>query len=362
MNMRSLLKGSLIFLLFAILFPLMPDWGRFSIYNTAIIPGRKRFAFSSHPSSETYNVRIDNIPALFNTHEISGMSKGKDEFRVIVLGDSSIWGTFLHPEEMITSQLNRLNLSFCGKQARFYNLGHPNPALIKDLMILDYAWRYKPDYIIWFITLEAFPLQKQVTKIPLVVNNPALARETLARYKIDLSLKDTQLSLPSYWDKTLFKQREPLKNLLLLNLYGVMWAMTGIDEQTSGYVPPPLEYPEDDIQFQDMLPPLNHKDLTYQIIEVVIATSNIPVLLVNEPMMHSPKSTQRYNLRYPHWAYDSWHEKITMLAQTNHWNYLDLGDTIPSPELYTDSAFHLTPEGERLLASYVTPAIRPECP
>lgn len=159
MSKRAFLKGFILYCIFAFLLPLMPDWGVWSVYNTQIIPGRQRFAFSAYPSSETYNVRIDNLSWLFRTHEISGEKKNH-EFRIIVLGDSSIWGALLPPDETITAHLNRYHLSFCSKQAHFYNLAHPNPALIKDLMILDYAMQYDPDYIIWFVTLEAFPLKK----------------------------------------------------------------------------------------------------------------------------------------------------------------------------------------------------------
>lgn len=75
MSKRAFLKGFILYCIFAFLLPLMPDWSVWSVYNTQIIPGRQRFAFSAYPSSETYNVRIDNLSWLFRTHEISGEKK-----------------------------------------------------------------------------------------------------------------------------------------------------------------------------------------------------------------------------------------------------------------------------------------------
>ncbi len=54
---------------------------------------------------------------------------------------------------------------------RAYNLGYPVMSLTKDLLILDYAQRYQPDLIIWAVTLESFPYDKQLFP-PLLQNNP----------------------------------------------------------------------------------------------------------------------------------------------------------------------------------------------
>lgn len=360
---RILLKGIVLFWIIVFLFPLFPDFGYLSVYNTFIIPGRKRFAFSTlgSPSTETYNVIINNLPALFNTHEIAGAFKKDDEFRIIVLGDSSVWGTLLTPDEVVTAYMNRSNVSFCGKKARFYNLGHPNPSIIKDLMIYDYALRYEPDYVIWFTTLEAFPLKKQITEIPLVISNPERVRDLIDRYDLPISLDDTLLVPKTYWQKNLIAQRRQLKDLISLQIYGIMWSATGIDQAYPPYEPPPVEYSEDLIEFQDMMPPLNQNELSYNVIEIAMNSSEIPILLVNEPMMISPNSQVRYNLRYPRWAYDPWRIHIKELAEKNQWSYLDLWDQIPSPEYYTNSAFHRIPVGEAILASKVVSSIQVDC-
>lgn len=336
---------------------------RFSIYNTSLVPGRERFAFSTlgSPSTESYNVIVNDLPALFNSHKISGASKSNDEFRILILGDSSIWGALLTPDETVTAHLNRYNLFICEKKAYFYNLGHPNPSIIKDLMILDYALQYEPDYVIWFTTLEAFPLKKQITEIPLIISNPEQVRDLIERYDLSIPLDNAALMPKTFWQKNLIAQRRQVKDLISLQIYGTMWAATGIDQAYPSYNPPPVDFPEDLLEFQDMLPPLNQDKLSYNVLEVAINSIEVPILLVNEPMLISPNSQVRYNLRYPRWAYDPWRLHIKEMAEKNKWNYLDLWDQIPSLEYYTNSAFHLTPEGEAILASKILSAIQVNC-
>ncbi len=49
-----------------------------------------------------------------------------------------------------------------GKHVRFYNLGYPVMSLAKDLLLLSYAQSYQPDLIVWLVTLESFPYDKQL--------------------------------------------------------------------------------------------------------------------------------------------------------------------------------------------------------
>jgi lysophospholipase L1-like esterase len=47
----------------------------------------------------------------------------------------------------------------------------------------------------------------------------------------------------------------------------------------------------------------------------------------------------------------------------NGWNYLDLWDMIPDSSNYTNSAIHLTPAGEAILAKRLEQAIETQsCP
>jgi hypothetical protein len=82
------------------------------------------------------------------------------------------------------------------------------------------------------------------------------------------------------------------------------------------------------------------------------------VLLVNEPMLVSSgkNSDLRYNFYYPRWAYDQYRQRMANQAVKNAWKYLDLWNLAPADE-FTNSAIHLTPAGEALLAERVGESI-----
>jgi len=75
---------------------------------------------------------------------------------------------------------------------------------------------------------------------------------------------------------------------------------------------------------------------------------------VNEPILISrgENSDIRYNFFYPRWAYDDYRQALQAKAIANGWNYLDLWDLVPESE-FTNSAIHLTPAGEQLLAERI---------
>ena len=86
------------------------------------------------------------------------------------------------------------------------------------------------------------------------------------------------------------------------------------------------------------------------------------MILVNEPMLVSDglNSDIRYNFFYPRWAYDEYRQLLTEHAASQNWSYLDLWDLVPASE-FTNSAIHLTPAGERLLADQIAEVIQTEC-
>ena len=86
------------------------------------------------------------------------------------------------------------------------------------------------------------------------------------------------------------------------------------------------------------------------------------MILVNEPMLISTgtNSDIRYNFFYPRWAYDEYREMMNTLTRQNNWQYVDLWNVVPANE-FTNSAIHLTPAGERLLAENLAPYIFENC-
>ena len=117
-----LLKAALLFVLFNFAFILISDisLGKFSLYNS-IFPGRERFPFGE--TRESYNLSLFDVDAMFATHVLDGTEKAADEYRVLLIGDSSVWGTLLTPEQTLAGQLNAASIDACGRTVRAYNLG-----------------------------------------------------------------------------------------------------------------------------------------------------------------------------------------------------------------------------------------------
>jgi hypothetical protein len=347
-----LIKGLTLFILIDLLFVAVnPNWlGKLSLYNH-VFHGRLRFPFGED-SSQSYNLSLFNLDAMFASHIIAGEPRSPNTFRVIIIGDSSIWGTLLRPEETLAGQLDSAGLKVCGKTVRVYNLGYPTISLTKDLMVLDYAKRYKPDMIIWPLTLEAFPLDKQLTS-PIVANNADRVDSLIEQYHLLFDPQDPALVRANYWDKTLIGQRRPLADLLRLQLYGVLWSATGIDQT----YPLDYEHAQTDFNtsnsFHAMVPPtLDKSQLSFDVLEAGLqAAGSTPVWIVNEPMLISTgkNSDIHYNFYYPRWAYDQWRQFMDSEASNQGWNYLDLWNLVPSNQ-FTNSAIHMTPEGVTLLS------------
>jgi hypothetical protein len=108
---------------------------------------------------------------MMQSHKLTAGVKPADEFRVIVIGDSSAWGTLLRPEETLAGLLGSAGLSTTeGRKVRVYNLAYPTLSLTKDLMILEEIKPYQPDLILWLVTLESFREAAQLES-PIVANN-----------------------------------------------------------------------------------------------------------------------------------------------------------------------------------------------
>jgi hypothetical protein len=360
--LNILIKGLLLFALFNLVIAAwQPRVGAMSFYNT-LIPGRERLPFGENPR-QSYNLSLFNLDAMFASHVIHGAPKTDDEFRVIIIGDSSVWGTLLKPEETLAGQLNEANLNACGKNIRVYNLGYPTISLTKDVMMLSYGMQYEPDLVIWMTTLDAFPIEKQ-TSTPLVAHNEEKLRGLANNYGLRVEAGDSNFVKKSFWEKTFVGDRRAWADLIRLQVYGMMWAATGVDQ----FYPEKYERAQTDFDadesYHDFKPPnLNAEGLALNALEAGFgAVGETPMLLVNEPMIigSGMNSDIRYNFFYPRWAYDEYREMMFDLSERNGWMYVDLWNIVPVNE-FTNSAIHLTPAGEKMLAESLAPYILEIC-
>ena len=337
----------------------LPILGQISAYNV-VFPGRVRLPYGEKPD-QAYNLSLYSLEAMFASHELAAGKKPSDEYRVLLIGDSSVWGYLLKPEDSLAAFINTADIHVSDDRiVRSYNLGYPTLSLAKDMLILSYAMRYQPDLIIWLVTLESFPLQIQLES-PIVQNNLPKVQELISSYSLILDLHDPRLFRSSFLGSTLVGQRRALADILRLQIYGVMWAATGIDQYYPVNYDPPQENLALDESFHGLLPPnLNHSDISMDILSAGGTLANpVPVIFVNEPIYvsHGENSEVRYNFFYPRWAYDQYLLMFGEFCKQNGWQCLDEWDLV-SPEEFTNSAIHMTPLGTQQLASKLVDAIR----
>lgn len=330
--------------------------GRISLYNF-LFPGRERLPFGESPHV-AYNLSLDDLEAMFASHRISSEQPRQEDYRILVLGDSSVWGALLLPDETLATELADLLPIMCGKRTRVYNLGYPTLSLTKDLIILDRAMRYKPDLILWPTTLEALVRENQLAS-PVVIGNPAYARDVIVRS--GLSAPDVALpKLPDFWAQTFVGRRRALADLIRLQLYGVMWAATGIDQAyPETYLAAQADFDADLTFHEESAPPLDETGLAFEVLDAAARLAGrVPVLVVNEPILISQgtNSHLRYNFYYARWAFDEYRGLIQQRSITADWEYLDLWNLVPADE-FTNTAIHLTPHGETMFAQSLAQAI-----
>jgi hypothetical protein len=344
---------------FAFVFLWEVPFGKLSLYNV-VFPGRERFPFGE--SQKGYNLSLFDLDAMFAAHVLTGTPKAPDEFRVLLIGDSSVWGTLLTPGQTLAGQLNSQSMLACGKTVRAYNLGYPYISLLQELMILDEALQYQPDMVIWLTTLESFPEDKQMTA-PLVANSPERVRDLIFKYELNGDPDDAALNHASAWDQTFVSRRRPLADLFRLQMYGVLWSATGIDQfYPEDYARAQTDF-EEDYEFHGLKPPATLEGLlALDVLDAGLNAADVPTILVNEPILISNgrNSEIRYNFFYPRWAYDEYRALLSSYTTQRGVPYLDLWDIVPMDQ-FTNSGVHLTPFGEGLLADRVGEAIESYC-
>jgi hypothetical protein len=91
-------------------------------------------------------------------------------------------------------------------------------SLMKDLLILSRAVSYEPDLIIWLVTLESFPDDKQLFP-PLLQNNLQPVSELMDKYDLWLETGDLHYTRDQVFDRTIIGRRRELADLLRLQIF-----------------------------------------------------------------------------------------------------------------------------------------------
>ena len=351
---RVLIKALCLFALINVSYPLFGSQiAGVSAYNS-LFPGRTRLPFGG----DSFSVMVDSIDPMFASHLISA-PKGRDEFRVVLIGDSAIWGENLGAYEVISEQWNGLDMQCGGKVIKAYNLGYPHPSVVKDLVILEKSLEYEPDIIVWFVTLNTLN-PRQVN--PFLVANRERVVDILNTYEIafqqDERLRQTE---PQFFSRTLIGQRSVLARQIKLQLLGIIWMATDNDSNRLAEEPPSDFAVGDSPRYRGLDASGDITSLLlFSALEAGIDMAGpVPVLIANEPIFiaREQDATVRYNGMYPRWAYDQYRSALTERAQSRAWNYLDLWDAIPR-EYFSDAGVHRSARSEPLLIQALGPKIQ----
>ncbi|MBZ0279278.1 MAG: hypothetical protein K8L97_00975, partial [Anaerolineae bacterium] len=295
-----------------------------------------------------YSLSLNNIPAMFASHVISH-AKAEDEFRVVLMGDSSTWGWRLENRDTLAGQINVGDYRMAdGRRVVAYNLGYPIMSLLKDVLLLDEAMRYQPDMIVWLVTLESFLREKQ-TFPPIVQNNEVRVSRLMGE-------PSPPSEMPTdFMGETIVGRRRDLADWLRLQLYGFSWMATGIDQYIpADYTPRQSDF-EPDVSWQGYETPSEQVDLAFDVLDMGIQlVGEVLLVVINEPMFISDgeNSDFRYNAFYPRWVYDLYREQLAAYAEPNGFDYRDWWDRV-APDAFTDSPVHLTAAGSAQVAAWV---------
>jgi len=363
---RVLVKAFLFFVAFNLIYALVdPPIGKINGYNL-IWPGRLRFPYSETPAyyGLSHNAPvIEDFDAMFGSHIISASPKKDNEFRVLLLGDSSTWGGHVTPTDMLSEQLNRLGLTTCdGKTVQVFNLGYPWPSLLRDVLVLDWAKQYDPDLIIWLVTLHSF--EKKPMDRDFLIPHADRMGELVKSYNIKLPRVYMEIPQTSLWQKTIVGQRKHIKDVLLGQVFGPMWAGTGVDNHLAiTQIPPFSQDMPADISYMeyqtDKQAPVLVQSLMFDVLRAGHdIAGDVPLIVINEPIFiaSGQNSDLRYNELYARWAYDAYRDALTKWIQLKGYSFLDYWNTVPAEE-FNNGVFHRNPQGEERFANLIAPSL-----
>jgi hypothetical protein len=324
-----------------------------SVHNT-MLPGRHRLPYGE--SQESFNLTTSSLAMMIASHEVSA-SPDEDEFRVFVLGDSSVWGTLLSAQESTVARMGQYNVRTPdGRAVRFYNLGYPTMSVLKDLLILESVRQLEPDLVIWFTTQRSLE-NDNVWEAPILQDHLLILKRIVQEEQLASPSDEAAHMALTQEDGTIIGKRRVLNEWFRLQLYGIMWWATGVDSVAD------VEYSQvsNDIALgEDLTSRFDCGADAQNSIRTDILQAgqerygSIPFLIVNEPIFtaNGDNSDFYYNTWYSKAGYNCYRRELSTATQESGWWYIDLWDRI-APDHFTDSPVHLSANGAEQLAGIV---------
>lgn len=333
----------------------LPALSQASIHNT-LIPGRLRVPYGGEEDSG-YARSTTNIDLMLAVHEIAGAPNAIDEFRVLLMGNSSAWGYLMDDTETLSENINRQNLVMAdGRRVRAFNLAMPGMYATKDLLLMERVNAFKPDLVVWLVNIENFRRAAQSEFFFNCDNLPAL-RPILERYKIgDLSCPFEPSN--SLFRRTLVGQRREIADVLFSQLDGLLWAATGIDHNVLKPRTLPRQMNSDTDWMGNPGPVMQEDWLVLNAMDAASGLVKAPMLVVNEPILtlNGINDHLKYNRYFPRWAFDQGSAMIEDRAGKLGMQYLNLWNAV-SADQFTDNEVHYTATAAQHVADLIGQAV-----
>lgn len=308
------------------------------------------------------------LELLLRQHELCWRpAAAPDELRVVLVGNSAVYGFPLPAEQTLAAELNA-HFAAGGIPAHVFNLGFVNTYQVRDAMIIREALAYDPDVIVYPLTLAEF-VHVAPVPFPSLVQFFDSNRLRLAAMVGDPppGLEEPFLRYANFLHRPRadYHATDPLREagaFLRLGAHASAQSIVArIHSPAPGYQHAPTsrkdQYDCDQVaatnatQFRDW----NQWNILAYLAELHRGRG-IDVLVVDWPVAHEPIG-ECYNARYTA-ALDS--EFVSWLrTQTAALDlaYLDLHDLLPAGE-FIDS-LHVSAEGHRRIATEVARVLDP---
>src|SRR5260221_9458331 len=340
---RIALKALVIVLVADVLFIIFRPFDSISSYSVYghFLPLRKRITVPARDEQS----QLGKLETLLHAHEIS-QPKAADEFRVVVLGDSGINGWGVPDEQTISGYLTALGQNIRSRKGHAYNLAYIGPNVTRDFLIADAALAYQPDLILWFVTEDGF-LNKTPDRL-LEFNQPRLTQLTAQFQLSDLNARLYGHYQDVWWQRSLLAQRGDIYQWITFQTSALARADFLSVDFGAMQKNPAQQYQLDDGQpTQLQMPSASWLPLT-----ALGQLTNVPVLIVNEPIYSVSEPSSMYDALYDRSLYDKYRGVLASFCADNRLWCLDLWNSLPQMD-FSDTPLHHTPMGNQTIASLV---------
>lgn len=318
--------------------------------------------------------RLHSVPSptafwlwpLLRQHQLCHAARARPaDLRAILIGNSAVLGYPLPFDETFGARLNE-SLAEDGVRGRVFNLGFLYPYELRDALVLHAALEYRPDLIIYPLTLADFPHQ---APFPLPEMHAFFESNDMALHELardGLPGLDEPLRL---YDSAATAGTRTRAYLARLQGIGALARAAAhahaevlarwVDPLPTPRLPEPRrsrsKYDCRQTLVQGARRYRNWQDwniLAY--LQQVRDTDGIPVLIVNLPVTHEPIG-KCYNVRYATAAVERFNQWLRAECEARGFAYVDLHDLLP-PDEFVDP-LHPSAEGHRRVAERLAPEV-----